>query len=126
MIIFSLLTHEKIEMMDSTSDDLILTDGSIHSAEYETIRETGGIRWQQEAAGGSREEDRADGDGSSSWTGGGCEVVPMGRIELPTSPLPRECSTTEPHGQFAGMQQMERDKRLELSTYTLARYRSTN
>ena len=23
----------------------------------------------------------------------------MGRIELPTSPLPRECSTTEPHGQ---------------------------
>jgi hypothetical protein len=21
----------------------------------------------------------------------------MGRIELPTSPLPRECSTTEPH-----------------------------
>jgi hypothetical protein len=27
-------------------------------------------------------------------------VVPMGRIELPTSPLPRECSTTEPHGHF--------------------------
>ena len=25
----------------------------------------------------------------------------MGRIELPTSPLPRECSTTEPHGQDA-------------------------
>jgi hypothetical protein len=25
-------------------------------------------------------------------------MVPMGRIELPTSPLPRECSTTEPHG----------------------------
>ena len=24
----------------------------------------------------------------------------MGRIELPTSPLPRECSTTEPHGQY--------------------------
>lgn len=24
----------------------------------------------------------------------------MGRIELPTSPLPRGCSTTEPHGQF--------------------------
>ena len=23
----------------------------------------------------------------------------MGRIELPTSPLPRECSTTEPQGQ---------------------------
>src|SRR5690554_1981166 len=30
-------------------------------------------------------------------------VVPMGRIELPTSPLPRECSTTEPHGQGAGL-----------------------
>ena len=25
----------------------------------------------------------------------------MGRIELPTSPLPRECSTTEPHGRRA-------------------------
>ena len=25
-------------------------------------------------------------------------LVPMGRIELPTSPLPRECSTTELHG----------------------------
>ncbi len=24
----------------------------------------------------------------------------MGRIELPTSPLPRECSTTEPHGRL--------------------------
>ena len=24
-------------------------------------------------------------------------MVLMGRIELPTSPLPRECSTTEPH-----------------------------
>ncbi len=24
-------------------------------------------------------------------------LVLMGRIELPTSPLPRECSTTEPH-----------------------------
>src|SRR5215469_446374 len=24
----------------------------------------------------------------------------MGRIELPTSPLPRECSTTEPHGRY--------------------------
>ncbi len=33
------------------------------------------------------------------------QLVPMGRIELPTSPLPRECSTTEPHGHllhFAG------------------------
>lgn len=27
-------------------------------------------------------------------------LVPMGRIELPTSPLPRECSTTEPHGRY--------------------------
>ena len=25
-------------------------------------------------------------------------MVPMGRIELPTSPLPRECSTPELHG----------------------------
>ena len=25
-------------------------------------------------------------------------LVPMGRIELPTSPLPRECSATELHG----------------------------
>ncbi len=25
-------------------------------------------------------------------------MVPMGRIELPTSPLPRECSATELHG----------------------------
>src|SRR4051795_13503422 len=25
-------------------------------------------------------------------------VVPMARIERATSPLPRECSTTEPHG----------------------------
>ena len=53
-------------------------------------------------------------------------MVPMGRIELPTSPLPRECSTTEPHGLSCCQQKMERDKRLELSTYTLARYRSTN
>ena len=27
----------------------------------------------------------------------------MGRIELPTSPLPRECSTTEPHGLISKM-----------------------
>ena len=26
-------------------------------------------------------------------------MVPMGRFELPTSPLPRECSTPELHGQ---------------------------
>ena len=26
------------------------------------------------------------------------KLVPMGRIELPTSPLPRECSATELHG----------------------------
>ena len=25
-------------------------------------------------------------------------MVPMSRFELPTSPLPRECSTPEPHG----------------------------
>jgi hypothetical protein len=28
-------------------------------------------------------------------------MVLMGRIELPTSPLPRECSTTEPHEQLS-------------------------
>ena len=28
-------------------------------------------------------------------------VVPMARIERATSPLPRECSTPEPHGQHA-------------------------
>lgn len=33
------------------------------------------------------------------------ELVPMGRIELPTSPLPRECSTTEPHGHKPAFQQ---------------------
>src|SRR6185369_3503015 len=30
------------------------------------------------------------------------KLVPMSRIELPTSPLPRECATTEPHGQTLG------------------------
>ena len=29
-------------------------------------------------------------------------MVPMGRIELPTSPLPRECSTPELHGPELG------------------------
>jgi hypothetical protein len=29
-------------------------------------------------------------------------LVPMRRIELPTSPLPRECSTTELHGHYSG------------------------
>ena len=29
-------------------------------------------------------------------------MVPMGRIELPTSPLPRECSTPELHGPLTG------------------------
>ena len=29
-------------------------------------------------------------------------MVPMMRIERMTSPLPRECSTTEPHGQGSG------------------------
>ena len=48
----------------------------------------------------------------------------MGRIELPTSPLPRECSTTEPHGH--DRRKLQRQKSLELSTYTLARYRATN
>ena len=33
----------------------------------------------------------------STDTPGGM-VVPMTRIERVTSPLPRECSTTEPHG----------------------------
>lgn len=41
-------------------------------------------------------------------------LVPMGRIELPTSPLPRECSTTEPHGRF--MLQLERVKGIEPSS----------
>ena len=31
-----------------------------------------------------------------------CEMVPMARIERATSPLPRECSTTEPHGHRHG------------------------
>ena len=43
-------------------------------------------------------------------------MVPMGRIELPTSPLPRECSTTEPHGQLQILLKLERDKRIELLT----------
>ena len=30
-------------------------------------------------------------------------LVPMRRIELPTSPLPRECSTTELHGHIFGV-----------------------
>ncbi len=38
-------------------------------------------------------------------------LVPMGRIELPTSPLPRECSTTEPHGhvtlQLCGLERVK-------------------
>ena len=32
----------------------------------------------------------------------GWPLVPMGRIELPASPLPRECSATELHGQDYG------------------------
>ena len=32
------------------------------------------------------------------------EVVPMARIERATSPLPRECSTTEPHGHRHGLE----------------------
>ena len=38
-------------------------------------------------------------------------VVPMMRIERMTSPLPRECSTTEPHGQI-----LERVKGIEPSS----------
>lgn len=38
-------------------------------------------------------------------------MVPMMRIERMTSPLPRECSTTEPHGR-----DMERVKGIEPSS----------
>ncbi len=41
-------------------------------------------------------------------------LVPMGRIELPTSPLPRECSTTEPHGRYTLT--LERVKGIEPSS----------
>ena len=41
-------------------------------------------------------------------------LVPMGRIELPTSPLPRECSTTEPHGRY--FLALERVKGIEPSS----------
>jgi hypothetical protein len=44
----------------------------------------------------------------------------MTRIELVTSPLPRECSTTELHGQVpllrASFQQLERVKGIEPSS----------
>ncbi len=43
----------------------------------------------------------------------------MGRIELPTSPLPRECSTTEPHGRTFKLQPyrtVERVKGIEPSS----------
>lgn len=44
-------------------------------------------------------------------------LVPMGRIELPTSPLPRECSTTEPHGRFTfQLPELERVKGIEPSS----------
>jgi hypothetical protein len=36
----------------------------------------------------------------------------MGRIELPTSPLPRECSTTEPH-ERDGEPMLERETGIE-------------
>src|SRR5260364_35126 len=45
--------------------------------------------------------------------------VPMGRIELPTSPLPRECTPTEPHGQLRGQRlshRLERAKGIETSS----------
>jgi hypothetical protein len=40
-------------------------------------------------------------------------LVPMARIGLATSPLPRECSTTEPHGQTC---KLERVKGIEPSS----------
>ncbi|CAG9254587.1 hypothetical protein PUN4_220060 [Paraburkholderia unamae] len=51
-------------------------------------------------------------------------MVPMGRIELPTSPLPRECSTTEPHGRIltgAGDEARTRDLNLgKVALYQLS------
>ncbi|CAG9253474.1 hypothetical protein PUN4_20088 [Paraburkholderia unamae] len=51
-------------------------------------------------------------------------MVPMGRIELPTSPLPRECSTTEPHGRKltgAGDESRTRDLNLgKVALYQLS------
>ena len=38
----------------------------------------------------------------------------MGRIELPTSPLPRECSTTEPHGHDEKTGAAEESRTLDL------------
>jgi hypothetical protein len=44
----------------------------------------------------------------------------MGRIELPTSPLPRECSTTEPHGHVhAGAGDESRTRDLNLGKVAL-------
>ncbi len=43
-------------------------------------------------------------------------LVPMTRIERVTSPLPRECSTTEPHGQAIQQATMERVKGIEPSS----------
>jgi hypothetical protein len=66
---------------------------------------------------GSREEDPT----GLRWE----VVVPMGRIELPTSPLPRECSTTEPHGHFCSRAfALKRETSMELATSILARLRS--
>ena len=42
------------------------------------------------------------------------KVVLMGRIELPTSPLPRECSATELHGPHT--RNLERVKGIEPSS----------
>jgi hypothetical protein len=42
-------------------------------------------------------------------------MVPMGRFELPTSPLPRECSTPELHG-HSTHKTMERVKGIEPSS----------
>ena len=41
----------------------------------------------------------------------------MGRIELPTSPLPRECSTTEPHGHRHWLELREAQTGVDTDTY---------
>ena len=42
--------------------------------------------------------------------------MPMARIERATSPLPRECSTTEPHGQREQRSHKKQTARLERET----------
>ena len=66
-------------------------------------------------------------------------MVPMAGIGPATSPLPRECSTTEPHGlknlkhpnhditdNFKTNAMLERATRLELATFSLENWNSTN